>query len=150
MIVIVRVCAVAGVLLTAGCASWTPNLDFLPSLPSLSSGGPTVTLGIETDPPGADARTSVGPGCRTPCTVAVPADREFTVSLTLNGYLPQTVPVRPRVPDNVRPEPEGSVIATADLVPNPILVQMDPAPPPAPPPKKRRAPRSAKAKAPKQ
>ncbi len=149
MIAIVRVCAVAGALLTAGCASWTPSLDFLPSLPSLSSSGPSVTLGIETDPPGADASTSVGPGCRTPCTVAVPADREFTVSLTLNGYLPQIVPVRPRAPDNVRPEPEGGVIATADLVPNPILVQMEPAPPPAPP-KKRRAPRTPKAKTPKQ
>jgi hypothetical protein len=145
MTAIVRVCAIAGALVVAGCASWTPNLDFLPSLPSLS-GGAAVSLVIETDPPGADARTSVGPGCRTPCTVAVSAEREFTVSLTLNGYLPQTVLVRPRAPDTVRMEPD-SVAPTVDLVPNPILVQMEPAPPPAPV-KKRRAPPRTKAKAP--
>src|SRR5262245_53326112 len=90
---LVRVCAVASLLLAAGCSSWTPIWDFLPS--GLTS-GPNVSLTIESDPPGADARTSLGPTCRTPCMIPVPADRSFSVSYTLNGYVPQTIQVAPR------------------------------------------------------
>src|SRR3954468_22332883 len=97
---VVRVCAIASALTVAGCASWTPSWDGTPS--SLSSGA-NVSLTIESDPPGADAKTSLGPSCRTPCMIPVPADREFSVSYSLNGYLPQTVAVTPRgdsaVPD---------------------------------------------------
>ncbi len=59
-------------------------------------GPANVSLTIESDPPGADAKTSIGPSCRTPCMIPVPADREFTVNYSLNGYLPQIVPVSPR------------------------------------------------------
>jgi len=96
MMPIVRVCAVASALLVAGCASWTPSWDWIPS--SLS-GGANVSLTIESDPPGADAKTSIGPSCRTPCMIPVPADREFTVNYSLSGFLPQVVPVRPRAVD---------------------------------------------------
>ena len=51
----------------------------MPSMPGLSSGA-NVSLTIESDPPGADARTSNGASCRTPCMIPVAADREFTVS----------------------------------------------------------------------
>jgi hypothetical protein len=130
MTALVRVCAVAGATLLAGCGSWAPSWDFMPSL---SSGGPAVSLTIESDPPGADAKTSVGPSCRTPCMVPVAADREFTVSYALNGYLPQVIAVTPRMPEPTRFEPEiGSGAPAPDLSPNPVFAQLQPAPPPPP------------------
>jgi hypothetical protein len=125
---LVRVCAIASALLAAGCASWTPSWDFLPS--SLS--GSNVSLTIESDPPGADAKTSLGPSCRTPCMIPIPADREFTVNYTLNGYVPQVVPVRPRVAETFRSDGDLSGTALAELAPNPVYAQLEPAPPPAP------------------
>jgi len=94
MSTVVRVCALSGALLLGGCAgmSW----DWMPSMPGMSSSA-NVSLTIESDPPGADAKTSVGPSCRTPCMVPVAADREFTVSYALNGYLPQVIAVTPRM-----------------------------------------------------
>jgi hypothetical protein len=102
-------------------------------MPSLSSSGPAVSLTIESDPPGADAKTSLGASCRTPCMIPIAADREFTVSYSLNGYLPQVVAVTPRMPEPTRFEPEvGGGPPTADLSPNPVFAQLQPAPPPAP------------------
>jgi hypothetical protein len=128
----VRVCAVASALLLAGCGSSAPSWDFMPSMSSLS-GGANVSLTIESDPPGADAKTSFGASCRTPCMIPVAADREFTVSYALNGYLPQVVAVTPRMPERTRPEPEvGGGAALPELSPNPVFAQLEPAPPPAP------------------
>src|SRR5580698_6463621 len=71
----------------AGCTSY--SLDMFKSTP------PSVPVQLESTPPGADARTSVGPGCKTPCTVNVqlPSDG-FSVTFTLNGFQPATVPVQ--------------------------------------------------------
>ena len=117
----------------------------MPSMPGLSSGA-NVSLTIESDPPGADARTSSGASCRTPCMIPVAADREFTVSYSLPGYLPQVIPVRPRMPDTVQIDVEaGGALPAADLTPNPVYAQLQPAPPPPPPTRKGRgkAPRQA-------
>jgi hypothetical protein len=141
MLRLVRVGVIAGASLLAGCTSWMPSWD-LGSLGSTFSRSADVSLTIESDPPGADARTSVGPACRTPCMIPVPADREFTVTYTLNGYLPQTIPVRPREPQR----PEFGAAPTAELAPNPVYAQLDPAPPPAP---AKRRPRLKKKAAPK-
>jgi len=90
MSILVRVGAVAGavvgILSVSGCSSWAPSWDWVPSM---SMRGPSASLTIESDPPGADAKTSLGASCRTPCMIPVAADREFTVSYVLNGYLPQ-------------------------------------------------------------
>src|SRR5438067_4826077 len=136
---VARVCAIAGALTVAGCASWTPSWDWIPS--SLS-GGANVSLTIESDPPGADAKTSIGPSCRTPCMIPVPADREFTVNYSLSGYLPQVVPVRPRAVDAFRSEGELGGAPLAELAPNPVYAQLEPAPPPAPVRKKAGRPRA--------
>jgi hypothetical protein len=101
-------------------------------MPSMSSGGPAVSLTIESDPPGADAKTSLGASCRTPCIVPIAADREFTVSYALNGYLPQVIAVTPRMPDVTRGESEFSSVQAAELSPNPVFAQLQPAPPPPP------------------
>src|SRR5262249_7712902 len=78
---------IAGSLLAAGCSSFSPG-DWLPWF-----GGAGYPLKLESDPPGAEARTSLGPGCRTPCTIAVPARDDFAVTFALAGYEAQTVPV---------------------------------------------------------
>jgi hypothetical protein len=151
MLRVMRVGAIGAAALLAGCSTaWMPSWN-LGSIGSTFSGGANVSLTIESDPPGADARTSIGPACRTPCMIPVAADREFTVTYTLNGYLPRTVPVTPRQPDPTRVEVEaGGAAPAVDLVPNPVYAQLDPAPPPAPVkrrprPKKKAAPKAAPA-----
>ena len=70
--------------------------------------------------------------------IPVPADRNFTVSYSLNGYLPQSIQVGPRAGADVAvdvaggtPEVYGSS-APPELTPNPVYAQLQPAPPPAP------------------
>jgi len=78
----VVVAAVAGVSLT-GCSS---------ALSSNSSSEQLQALKFESDPPGAEIRTSKGQTCATPCELSVPS-REQLVTITKNYYLPQTVQV---------------------------------------------------------
>lgn len=131
---LVRVCALASALLAGGCGSWAPT-SWIPS--SLTSGA-NVSLTIESDPPGADARTSLGASCRTPCMIPVPADQSFTVTYSLNGYLPQSIPVGPRGAGEAAYDVAGGTtetygnVAMAELSPNPVYAQLQPAPPPAP------------------
>ena len=55
----------------------------------------TVSLQVDSVPPGADATSSLGPSCKTPCALAVPENAEsFSVAFTLPNYQPLTVPVQ--------------------------------------------------------
>src|ERR1700680_5227160 len=82
----VLVIAVAGVSL-AGCSSF--SMDYFTPAP------PTVQVQLDSVPPGADAKTSLGPGCKTPCSVAVTApETAFSVSYTLDKFQPATVQVQ--------------------------------------------------------
>jgi hypothetical protein len=116
----------------AGCSS-------MPSMPSLSLGGPSATtVQFESVPPGAEAKTSTGQTCRTPCAQAIAAD-EFTVTFTLNGYQPQTIPVR--IAASLEPiDPNTGRMPAPRLVPNPVYAELQPVPPP-PPPRRRTAPK---------
>jgi hypothetical protein len=89
-----------------------------------------MEIGLESNPPGANAATSIGPGCTTPCAVTVPIPTgDFTVSYTLNDYQPMTVPVRVFG----SPASLGGPGTTA-IDPNPVVAQLQPiAPPPKPP-----------------
>src|SRR5262249_11418506 len=73
----------------AACSATMPSLslDFMKSAPQAE------TLAIESEPPGAEAKTSLGQNCRTPCQLRVQPGSEFSVTLTLSGYQPQTVSV---------------------------------------------------------
>jgi len=128
---------VAGVSL-AGCSSW----DMFKSTP------PSVQVQLESNPPGAEARTSLGPGCKTPCTVSVPApDAPFTVEYALNRYQPATVPVTV-----VKNPGDFSTPASVTTDPNPVFAELQPVAPPKPVkkphrPKKRTAPAAAPAAA---
>ena len=134
----VIVIVVAGLGL-AGCSSF--------SFDSFKPAPPSVQVQLESAPPGADARTSLGPGCKTPCSVAVPApDSGFTVSYTLNRFQPVTVPVQViRVPGDF------STPASITIDPNPVFAELQPAGPPPRAgrkmmkPKRPRVPRTAAA-----
>jgi hypothetical protein len=132
------VAVVAGGLGLAACSFAMPSMDFFSSKPT------TASLSIESNPPGADAKLSTGGGCRTPCSQSVALGSEFTVTVSLNGYGPETRTVRP-----VPPEANaGSSGATVLLDPNPVFVELKPKAPPKPPPKKRKRPIQAAAPAP--
>jgi len=134
----VIVIAVAGFSL-AGCSSF--SLDAFKPTP------PTIQVQLESAPPGADARTSVGPGCKTPCSVAVPApDTGFSVTYTLNRFQPATVPVQViRIPGDLTSP------ASTTLDPNPVFAELQPTGPPPRPvrkmmkPKRPRPPKAAMA-----
>ncbi|MBX9711344.1 MAG: hypothetical protein K2X60_09955 [Xanthobacteraceae bacterium] len=77
----------AGVAL-AGCSSTSmSSMDFFKSKPV------EVTLQLESTPPGATATTSVGPSCKTPCSVQVATADSFTVTYALPKYQSETIPV---------------------------------------------------------
>ena len=89
--------AAAGLTL-AGCSSF--SFDAFRATP------PTVQLQLDSVPSGADALTSLGPGCKTPCSVAVPvADAGFSVTYTLNKFQPVTVPMQATSPAISPPPP---------------------------------------------
>jgi hypothetical protein len=106
----------------AGCSGF--------SLDSLKPAPETVQVQLESVPPGADAKTSLGPGCKTPCSVAVAApDSGFSVSFTLNRYEPATVPVQVvRVAADLT-----TAGATVTIDPNPVVAELQPAGPPPKP-----------------
>jgi hypothetical protein len=114
-----------------GCSSF--SLDAFKPTP------PNVQVQLESVPPGADARTSLGPGCKTPCSVDIPApDTGFSVSYTLDKYQPATVSVQ------VMHKPgdfgEFFTPSTSTLDPNPVVAELQPVPPP-PKPKRKKLPK---------
>ena len=134
---VVRVVAtVAGGLALASCSSVSTNIPWVERLVPSSE----LTLTVDSSPPGAEARASYGGVCHTPCELPVPVTDQFTVTYTLDGYLPQTVAVRP-----IPPEKTALIDTTPPLLaPNPVLAELQPAPPPPPPepppPKKKKRP----------
>jgi hypothetical protein len=143
--------ATAGIGL-AGCGSLS-----IPGLDSLKPTPPSMTLRLESLPAGAEARTSLGPSCRTPCAVSVPQTDNFTVTYTLDRYLPQTVPVRLLEAQSVTGSDGGNTFQEAAFDPSPVYVELQAAAPPrrakAPPkaaPKRVSAPAPAGATAPAQ
>jgi hypothetical protein len=126
--------AVAGMGL-AGCSSF--------SLDSLKPAPPAVQVQLESVPSGADAVTSLGPGCKTPCSVSVPApDSGFSVTFNLPKFQPATVPVQV-----VHNAGDFSTPASTTLDPSPVVAELAPA---GPPPKAVRKPmRPKKPKPPK-
>jgi hypothetical protein len=92
------------------------NLDALKPAPIMD------TVRFESEPPGAEAKTSNGQTCKTPCALALPVNAPLTVTFTLNGYLPESESL----------EPVAMTGTAEQLRPNPVLVELTPAPPPKP------------------
>ena len=110
-----------------GCSSFSVG-DYFKSTP------PSVQVQLESNPPGADAKTSLGPGCKTPCSVSVAApEAGFSVQFTLLKFQPAVVDVK--VAQN-----DGTPVTD----PNPVYAELQPA---GPPPKaKGTKPKSVKKK----
>jgi hypothetical protein len=128
----VIVVVAAGVSL-AGCSSF--SLDYFKSAP------PTVQVQLDSVPTGADAKTSLGPGCKTPCSVTVqPPDTGFSVTYTLNKFQPATIPVQiTRNPGDL------TTPSSITFDPNPVVAELQPAgPPPKPIRKKPKKPKLPK------
>jgi hypothetical protein len=121
-----RVVAIALCGLSLGACSGMPSMPSF-SLPTAAPAATTVQF--ESEPAGAEAKTSTGQTCRTPCSLTVAAN-EFTATFTHQGYQPQTVPVR-IVPSNEPIDPNTGEVPPPRLVPNPVYVELQPAPPPA-------------------
>ena len=103
----------------AGCSSF--SMDYFKSTP------PTMQVQIESNPPGADARTSLGQSCKTPCSVALPVPDSggFTVSYAMAKFQPANVPVQVvKVPGDL------FTSGTAKTDPNPVVAELQPAGPP--------------------
>ena len=109
----------------AACSTTMPSLDFMKSAPQ------SEMLAIESEPPGAEAKTSLGQSCRTPCQLAVQPGSEFSVTLALSGYQLQTV--------SVRPEVQGAGAAPR-FAPNPVHVTLQAVTPPKKPIAKKKKP----------
>jgi hypothetical protein len=115
IIAIAVACALAGAL--GGCSSF--------SMDAFRAAPPTVQVELDSVPPGADAVTSVGPSCKTPCSVAVAApDAGFSVTYTLNKFQPLTVPVQV-----VHIAADISTPASTSVDPNPVVAELKPAGP---------------------
>jgi len=89
---------------------------------TLFPGAGTMDIALQSTPSGAEAHTSLGPGCVTPCTVSVPVpDDDFTVSFTRSGFEPASVPVHiTRSAGSLMTPPFTS------LNPNPVVAQLQP------------------------
>lgn len=84
----------------------------------------TGTLQFESEPAGAEVKLSSGQTCRTPCALAVPATDQ-TVSFTLTGYQPVSVPVKVVPPDIVRPDGEGDTgPPPVRFTPSPVTAEL--------------------------
>lgn len=121
---------VAGALTLAACSS-TPdwmNLDGMKPSP------PTDTVRFESEPPNAEVKAAGGQTCRTPCALALPVSGPTTVTFTLAGYQTETETL----------EPITAIGSPTNLRPNPVTVELTPAPP-APKSTKRPAKKTAPA-----
>jgi hypothetical protein len=120
-----RVIAIAAMGLSlAGCSSF--STDSLTSY--FQSAPPTVQLQLESTPPGAEAKTSIGPGCKTPCSITItPPEGGFTVNYALNQFQPATVAVQV-----IKTPGDLLTSATTKVNPNPVIAQLQPATPAKP------------------
>ena len=116
----------------------------MPSFDFFRSGPATEVLRIESEPPGADARTAEGQSCRTPCELTVPATGEVAISFALQGYNPQTINVRAEAPAAAS---YAEASSPARMQPNPVYAELTPAAPgrqkKSSPPKKKVAAKKA-------
>jgi hypothetical protein len=113
----------------ASCSAVSSNLPSF-NLPSLDLADPpsTATVTVHSNPPGAEARTSIGSTCHTPCAISAPVNEGFTITFTLEGFLPETVSVRSV------PAQKSALFDTTppQLEPNPVWAELRPVPPPEP------------------
>jgi hypothetical protein len=105
----------AGALALAACSSSPDWIGGFKSGPMLD------TVSFESEPAGAEAKASNGQTCRTPCSLALPVEAPLTVTFTLNGYATASEKL-----DTIQETGEPPRFG-----PNPVVVELSPAPPPS-------------------
>ena len=125
---------VGGSLALAACSS-SSSPDWL-NLGSVKPSPMMDTVRFESEPPGAEAKTSNGQSCRTPCALALPVNSPITVTFTLNGYLPESEKIEPI---SASLDSDFAAGSATSLRPNPVMVELSPAPPLAQKPTKKPA-----------
>jgi PEGA domain len=83
----------------------------------------TTSLSLESEPPGAQAQTSQGQSCRTPCTLRVPT-ADVMIVFNLPGYQNETITVRAGPSADARPDPDAPIVIA--LAPNPVFAKLRP------------------------
>jgi hypothetical protein len=111
---------VLGSITLAACS--IANLDVFKPQPL------TDTVRFESEPPGAEAKVSNGQTCTTPCSLSLPETGSYSVVFSLAGYEPES--------DDIQLINDAD--GTPKLRPNPVLVELTPAPPPPKPPEKKK------------
>jgi hypothetical protein len=132
----IRLLAATLILTGAALAGCTSSGSSLSGMFKSSPPAPEV-LPFQSVPAGATVQTAQGQTCSTPCSLALQVTPQ-AVSFSLNGYVPQTIQLTVH-------QAEGSMFSTPppDLVPNPVVAQLQALPPP--PPRKIVKPRPRKA-----
>ena len=122
--------AVAGLSL-GGCSSL--------SWDAFKSAPPPMQVQLDSAPQGADAVTSLGPGCKTPCAVTIPTpEASFSVTFNMPRFQPVSVPV------TVTKTPGDFTSPTTTVLdPSPVFAELKPA---GPPPREVRKPMRPKHK----
>jgi hypothetical protein len=115
----------------AGQLADDPDAPWIPGLPIANSFAGIVEL--DSDPAGAEATTSLGGSCRTPCALELSAEGPFTVTFTREGYEPTTVEVK------IQHARMG--VSERKFAPNPVVAQLAAVAPPPPPPAPAPAPK---------
>ena len=132
--VIAIVCAGLALAACSSTPDWMKTPDWM-SVDALKPQPVLDTVRLESEPPGAEAKTSNGQTCRTPCALALPTGAPLTVTFALNGYQS----------DSESLEPIDMSPSSTQLRPNPVVVELTPLPPPPkpvkPPVKKKAAPK---------
>ena len=112
----------------------------LPSMPSFSlpnvnmpkfgvRGAPGTAVHVTSNPPGAEASFErEAQSCTTPCTLTAPNGMgTYNVSFKLNGYQPQSVPVRIAVNESSSMQSGNSGSApTTVITPDPVMAELAP------------------------
>jgi hypothetical protein len=75
-------------------------------------------IDLNSDPPGAQATTSLGGGCQTPCSLEVTAEAPFTVTFTRQNYAPSEI--------SVELQPAEPGVSNPKFAPNPVVAQLTP------------------------
>lgn len=119
--------AAAAALSLAGCATVTR--------------GTTDQIQIQSEPSGANVRTSMSQTCTTPCTLQVSRKDEFTVVFEKPGYVTQEVQVKTQIAGSGAAGFAGNILvggvigmgvdaatgSTLEHVPNPVRATLQPA-----------------------
>ena len=103
--------------------------------------GTSQSFEVQSTPPGASVQTSNGFGCEaTPCTFKMARKTAFTATVSLPGYVSQTLPVESRMSSGGGTAMAGNILvggligagvdassgALNDLTPNPLIVTLVP------------------------